>query len=85
MARARMRDSFGIGELKKFREAECDYMTPAMDVMREKGRVVRVKSKKTKSRRKPACLWYPGQDLNLHYLSERGPEPRASTSSATRA
>ena len=30
-------------------------------------------------------FWYPGQDLNLHYLSERGPEPRVSTSSTTRA
>ncbi len=29
--------------------------------------------------------WYPGQDLNLHYLTERGPEPRVSTSSTTRA
>ncbi len=29
--------------------------------------------------------WYPGQDLNLQYLTARGPEPRVSTSSTTRA
>lgn len=35
--------------------------------------------------RQKEVIEYPGQDLNLQYLTARGPEPRVSTSSTTRA